>query len=47
MESKLKLQCNILMGMLKAWFEQGMDLPKAELLQMAERLLDGAAAQMM
>ena len=35
-----------LMGMLKAWFEQGMDLPKAELLQMAERLLDGAAAQM-
>ena len=36
-----------LMGVLKPWFEQGMDLPKAEILQMAERLLDGAAAQMM
>ena len=36
-----------LMGVLKTWFEQGMDLPKVEILQMAERLLDGAAAQMM
>ena len=36
-----------LAGMLKTWFEQNMDLPKAEILQMAERLLDGAAAQMM
>ena len=36
-----------LMGVLKIWFEHGMDLPKTEILQMAERLLDGAAAQMM
>ena len=36
-----------MIGVLKTWFERGMDLPKAELLQMAERLLDGAAAQMM
>lgn len=36
-----------LMGVLKTWFEQGMDLPKMEILQMAEHLLDGAAAQMM
>ena len=36
-----------MIGVLKTWFERDMDLSKAELLQMAERLLDGAAAQMM
>ena len=36
-----------LMGVLKTWFEQGMNLPKMDILQMAERLLDGAATQMM
>ena len=36
-----------LIGMIAEWFRRGMDLPRAELLSAAERLVDGAAGQLL
>ena len=36
-----------LIGMIAEWFRRGMDLPREELLAAAERLVDGAAGQLL